>query len=460
MAAQPIPPPKPQAEPDSKLRLRTSGKLSAEQAREENAYTLGVQAYLWGVPFNEYSKTGIAGLKVGAVGLNTFRKYSELKTAKDRFIVTPNNVTIDSYGICDVSEEPAVIFVPKLASERWYIVQLGDYFDEIFHNIGGTKGQQPGVYVITGPDFNGVVPGEMTELRTRTKWCAAGVRIFVNGQADLPNAVEAQRGFQLMPLSAYLKQGLAYQAPKSPQLDPAPQEAPEDIRFFESLGHWMRKWLPVSADSSDAMVAAFQQIGLSVARGFAWQSLDEMVRSGLARAARSGAQIVDAAWNSTGEVTNGWKYTFAGGRAGHDLALRAALAKNELGAQLCDQVIYPNCAVDERSDLLNGANKYVLQFDPGKLPPVATFWNLAMYGPDMLFVENEIGRCSFGSTTDGLKKNADGSLAILIQKDRPLDTSNWLPAPDGPFNLTMRFYGPLPSVLDGSYRLPWVKRIG
>ena len=63
------------------------------------------------------------------------------------------------------------------------------------------------------------------------------------------------------------------------------------------------------------------------------------------------------------------------------------------------------------------------------------------------------------STTDGLKNNPDGSLTITIQKDRPTDTSNWFPAPDGPFNLTMRLYGPEPSVLDGSYRLPAVKRI-
>jgi hypothetical protein len=35
--------------------------------------------------------------------------------------------------------------------------------------------------------------------------------VFVNGVADLPAAVEAQKGFHLMPLSAYLRHGLAYQ---------------------------------------------------------------------------------------------------------------------------------------------------------------------------------------------------------------------------------------------------------
>jgi len=36
--------------------------------------------------------------------------------------------------------------------------------------------------------------------------------------------------------------------------------------------------------------------------------------------------------------------------------------------------------------------------------------------------------------------------------------SNWLPAPEGSFNLTMRLYGSGSAILDGSYRLPGVKR--
>ena len=83
-----------------------------------------------------------------------------------------------------------------------------------------------------------------------------------------------------------------------------------------------------------------------------------------------------------------------------------------------------------------------------------------MYASDMLFIENEIDRCSIGSTTDGLETNHDGSLTLYLQKEKPTAdrVSNWLPAPAGPFNVTMRFYGPDTSVLDGSYRLPAVTR--
>jgi len=50
-------------------------------------------------------------------------------------------------------------------------------------------------------------------------------------------------------------------------------------------------------------------------------------------------------------------------------------------------------------------------------------------------VVSEFGRYSIGSTTDGLK-TADDSGTIYIQNEKPKDTSNWPPAPKGPFNLT------------------------
>ena len=37
--------------------------------------------------------------------------------------------------------------------------------------------------------------------------------------------------------------------------------------------------------------------------------------------------------------------------------------------------------------------------------------------------------------------------------------SNWLPAPAGEFNLTMRIYWPKVAVLDGTWKPPTVKRV-
>jgi len=83
-----------------------------------------------------------------------------------------------------------------------------------------------------------------------------------------------------------------------------------------------------------------------------------------------------------------------------------------------------------------------------------------MYDDKEFFIENDFRRYSIGSTTDGLKTAADGSITIYIQHEEPAvdQQSNWLPAPAGGFNLTMRLYGAETPILDGSYRLPPVTR--
>ena len=57
-----------------------------------------------------------------------------------------------------------------------------------------------------------------------------------------------------------------------------------------------------------------------------------------------------------------------------------------------------------------------------------------------------------------MKKNADGSLTLYIQKDSPGTDkeANWLPAPDDTIYLVMRLYWPkdgLPSILSPRHRL-------
>ena len=62
----------------------------------------------------------------------------------------------------------------------------------------------------------------------------------------------------------------------------------------------------------------------------------------------------------------------------------------------------------------------------------------------------------------GMKKNADGSLTLYIQKDSPGKDkeANWLPAPDGTIYLVMRLYWPKdtpPSILpagEGTWQPP------
>ena len=83
-------------------------------------------------------------------------------------------------------------------------------------------------------------------------------------------------------------------------------------------------------------------------------------------------------------------------------------------------------------------------------------------------IKNPIDRYLINSPMlPDLKKNADGSLTLFIQKDEPTDPvqkANWLPAPDGPIYLAMRLYWPkteAPSILppgEGTWQPPAIKR--
>ena len=86
-------------------------------------------------------------------------------------------------------------------------------------------------------------------------------------------------------------------------------------------------------------------------------------------------------------------------------------------------------------------------------------------GKSQLLIENSINRNLINSPMlSDMKKNADGSLTIYIQKDSPGQDkeANWLPAPNSEIYLVMRLYWPktdAPSILpagSGSWSPPGI----
>jgi hypothetical protein len=107
-------------------------------------------------------------------------------------------------------------------------------------------------------------------------------------------------------------------------------------------------------------------------------------------------------------------------------------------------------------------HRYVLHFKADQLPPVKAFWSLSIYKlPEQLFIENPIKRYTIGDRTPGLEYGPDGSLTVYLQHESrgAEKDANWLPAPDGPFCLTMRIYWPEQAALDGDWTPPPVVRV-
>jgi hypothetical protein len=78
-----------------------------------------------------------------------------------------------------------------------------------------------------------------------------------------------------------------------------------------------------------------------------------------------------------------------------------------------------------------------------------------------LLIENPLDRYLLNSTMlDELERAANGSLTLYIRKDSPREDlkSNWLPAPEGPFYMVLRLYGPEKAALEGQWMPPGLKK--
>jgi hypothetical protein len=90
---------------------------------------------------------------------------------------------------------------------------------------------------------------------------------------------------------------------------------------------------------------------------------------------------------------------------------------------------------------------------------VNAFWSITLYDPEGFQVANPLNRFAVSSYMP-FKTNTDGSLDLYFQNESPGQDkqANWLPAPKGPFNLTMRLYGPKSDALTGKWNPPAVMK--
>ena len=150
--------------------------------------------------------------------------------------------------------------------------------------------------------------------------------------------------------------------------------------------------------------------------------------------------------------------------------LRAAAAKAGIYGNDATEAMYPMTrSLTDGAELDGSKHKYTLTFAKDQFPPVNAFWSVTMYdGKTQLLIKNPINRYLINAPMlPSMKKNADGSLTLYVQKDSPGKDkeANWLPAPDGPIYLVMRLYWPkteAPSILPpgtGTWNPPAVKQV-
>jgi len=401
---------------------------------------------------------------------NQIANEARVFTYKDTSVVTPNSDTPYSMLWMDLRTEPMVLSVPAVEKSRYYSVQLTDGNTFNYGYIGSrSTGNEPGDYMVVGPDWKGETPASIKKvLRSSTQFSLAIFRTQLFNPHDMPNVKKVQAGYKARALSAYLKHPAPSPAPtvNFPRID-------KDLvktQFFEYLDFALQFAPP--GPEEQAIRAKLARIGIGPGKTFDFKDLSLEHKAELALGMKDGDAKVETAVAAAGKDVNGWRVASAFGDRDFyhgDWLLRASAAKAGIYGNDAVEAMYPMTRNDGSGEPLDGSkHKYTLAFAAGALPPVNAFWSVTMYdGKTQLLIKNPIDRYLINSPMlPKMKKNADGSLTLYIQKDSPgaARKSNWLPAPDGPIYLVMRLYWPKetpPSILpagEGTWKPPGVTR--
>lgn len=399
--------------------------------------------------------------------MGQFLRMRTYPNAQFRDVTAPNADTLYSTAWLDLAAEPYVLSLPDM-NDRYFLMPMLSGWTDVFAVPGKrTTGTQAQTYAITGPNWKGTLPAGLKEIKAPTDVVWILGRTYCTGTPEDYKAVHAiMDEYSLAPLSAY---GKPY-TPPAGKVDPAIDmkttireqvNAIDGVAYFALLAKLMRQNPPAAADAP--MIARLAKLGVVPGQDLDVSKLDPAIAAAMKAAPKEGVVAIMGHFKQAGRLENGWTFTTNTGLYGTDYLQRALITAIGLGANRPQDAVYPTSEVDAAGEKYSGANKYVLHFEKGQTPPADGFWSLTMYDAGYFFVDNPLNRYTI-SARNALTKNADGSVDVYIQNESPGKDkeSNWLPAPKEQFILMMRLYWPRekdPSIIDGSWAIPGVKRV-
>jgi hypothetical protein len=392
---------------------------------------------------------------------NTPRVY----TPDDTAIQTPNSDTPYSWLGLDLRAEPIVLTVPDVEKGRYYSIQFTDAYTFNTDYAGtSTTGNGAANLLVVGPGWTGETPnGVKKVIRSETDFIMPIYRVQLFDAGDIENVKKVQAGFKVQTLSAFLGKPSPPPAPAIDFIKPLTVETQKTSLEFFNVLNFVLRYCP-TVPSEVELMKRFARIGVGAGQTFDANKLSpEMTKA-----------IEDGRADAWADFANLLKQFDAGQVTSADVFGTREYMKNNylyrMGAAVLgiygnskEEAIYPIYNVDETGQKLNGANRYVLRFPPGQLPPVNSFWSLTMYDlPASLLVANPINRYLINSAMlPQLRRDADGGLTLLIQNQSPGKDkeANWLPAPNGPFRMYLRLYWPKAEALNGGWTKPPLQRM-
>jgi hypothetical protein len=446
---------------------------AAEPVTAEAAHAIGVEAYLYLYPLvtMDLTRKQLTNVEHPTDGgysapMNTFANVAEYPAAEVKAVVRPNFDTLYSSAWLDLTKEPVIVSVPD-TDGRYYLLPMLDMWTDVFASPGWrTTGTQAGEFAILPPGWRPEgteLPDGVQRIDAPTPYVWIIGRIKTDGPTDYDAVHKIQAGLKITPLSGWGKPPQAVEGNVDPSVD---MKTPPKIQvdrmaageYFAYAAEIMKLQPPHITDQP--ILARMARIGIQRGQSFDLDQVDPTIRQALENVPKDAQQLM--AWKvpTLARVVNEWSMnTDTMGVYGNYYLKRAIVAQLGLGANLPQDAIYPLNLGDEHGRPLDGTTRYTIHFDEEQLPPVDAFWSITLYDQDGYQVANRLDRFAVSSWMP-FKYNPDGSLDLYFQNRSPGadKEANWLPAPTGPFNLTMRLYAPKSEALTGKWNPPPVTK--
>ena len=457
--------------------IRAQEKMTPEQIT-----AIGVDAYTYFYPLITMDVTRKQLTNVEALGkvpfhgpMNAMVNVPAYPPAEFKGVVRPNFDTLYSSGWIDVAKEPVVVTVPD-SGGRYYLLPMLDMWTDVFASPGWrTTGTGAQTLLIAGPGWKPEMRGDKLaatlklpkdtqriDAPTAYVWMIG--RTKTDGPADYPAVNKFQAGLTIAPLSQWGKEAKPVTAKVDAAVDmkTPPKEQVDKMdgaAYFAYAAELLKLHPPHATDQP--ILAQLKRLGFEAGKSFDLSKADPAVRDSFARVPGEGQKLM--AWKvpTLARNANFWSMnTDTMGVYGNYYLKRAIVSQLGLGANLPEDAIYPLNLGDSEGKPLDGANKYVLHFDKANLPPVNAFWSVTLYDSEGFQVANSLNRFAVSNWMK-FAYNADGSLDLYFQNESPGKDkeANWLPAPKGPFNLTMRLYAPQSDALTGKWNPPAITKV-
>jgi hypothetical protein len=446
---------------------------------EQEAHAIATDAYLYLYPLvimdlTRRQMTNLPAGKEPAFGPpNTFNNVPEYPPANLKVVVRPNFDTLYSSAWLDLTKEPVIVSVPD-TNGRYYLLPMLDMWTDVFASPGWrTTGTQAQHFLVAPagwrPDLRDRfveefrLPRETQRINAPTSGVWIIGRTKTDGPQDYDAVHEIQAGLKVTPLSEWGRSPRPVEVKTDPNVDMrTPPKKQIDTMSGDKFFAYATELLKVNRPhlTDEPIIAQMKRIGIEPGKSFDVGSVSQAVRAAMDAAPSSAQRLMEWKMPTLARVANQWSMnTDTMGVYGNYYLKRAIIAQQGLGANVPEDAIYPFNLGDQNGRALDGANKYVLHFDKSVLPPVDAFWSVTLYDPEGYQVANALNRFAVSSWMP-FKYDPDGSLTLYFQNEDPGKDkeANWLPAPKGPFNLTMRLYAPKSEALTGRWNPPAVTK--